>query len=148
MTTARAVPTLVARSYVLPGHIPDREAQLEVDPRLTTSGLLLGEITQSHEAIPPLDTPRPDSERGVEDASEDDREEELGEAIRGNTEGRCSQRHAEAAQHADITGVDIAETARCDRDRSEHVGDAEGDHQSVEIERHPERPHEHPEGSR
>ena len=70
----------------LTGVVTGREPQLEVDLRFAAPGLFLGEVAQTDETLASLDRPRPDSQRQVQQPAEQDRKEELGEAIRRHAE--------------------------------------------------------------
>src|SRR5215218_7961661 len=106
-----------------------REPQLEVHPRLAAPRLFFGKIPQAHQAVAPLDAPRTDPEREVHHSADEDRKEELGEAVGSNAECCATGRGTEPDEHADVPGVDVSEAAGSDRDGGEQVGDAEGDEQ-------------------
>ena len=131
---------------------PDRqrrrlaEAHRELDLGLASAGLLDGDVAETLEPITPLDAPRPDAKREVQDPTEQDREEELREAVRTHRERGLAAWDPEAHEHRDVPGVDITEPARRDGDRGEHVGDPERDDERVDLETRPERPDEHPQG--
>src|SRR6187200_2213517 len=83
------------------GVVASREPELEVHPGLTAARLLLGEVAQTHQALATFDAPRAHAQREIQQPAQQDREEELREAVGGNAERGTAGGGTEPDEHAD-----------------------------------------------
>src|SRR5688500_4017200 len=87
------------------------EPNAEVERALGVRRLAGGDVAQALEALAALDAPRPDAQAPVEDAAEHDREEELREPPRRDTEDRSRSREPEAGERRRERDLDDPESA-------------------------------------